>query len=162
MQVKTKGVGGGGMIISCATVLVSRALAESNLAVPNGERIESARVRFEMVGMPGARLLIEAIQLLEDKDHVVGYFGFTIDRDGLTRTPLSEGETESERGMKIMRLPHPQWGHRSGRITVVGDLVTLAEQPMLASILPEKVLLLDRMFCEAATFFARGSSEGES
>lgn len=162
MQVETRGVDGGGMVISCATILIPRALAESNSAVPSAERIELAKARFESAGMPGARFLIEALRILEDEESVVGYFGFTIDREGATRTPLAEGETEGERSIKIMRLPHPQWGNRSGTATAVDDLVVLSEDPKLASVPPEQAAILEQMFSEGAAFLARGSSEGES
>jgi hypothetical protein len=160
VRIKTKEVPGDGMVIGSGMVIVSRELAEANGCVPNQERIDGAKARFKLAGLHGARLLIETVQQREDAESVVGYYGFTLDRDSLTRTPLTEGETTSDRGMKIMCLPHPQWGNRFGTATVIGDLVSLSEDPKLSSLSSESASVLELMFSEGANFLARGSSEG--
>jgi len=162
MDITVKDVEGGGMVSSSGVVSVPRQLAEKNQSVPSVERIEQAKARFISVGLNGVTALVEALQMLETEDVVIGYFGFTIDREGLTRKPLEEGETEGERGMKIMRLPHPQWGNRRGTATAVGDLVTLAEDSELGGLSLEQQKLLSEVFEETATFLSRGSSKGES
>ena len=162
MQLSTKAVKGGGMIIGSGMVRVPRRVAEGNQAVPGAERIERAKARFVNVGLKGASALIDAILMLESEEIVVGYFGFTLDREGLTRRPLDEGETEGERGMKIMRLPHPQWGNRRGTTTTIGDLVTLAEDPKLDNMPSEMQRILSQTFEEAALFLSKGSSQGEA
>jgi len=162
VEISTKGVEGEGVIISCAIVSLPRSVAEGNQAVPVSERIEQAKISFEKAGMGTAGNLIDAIRLLETPDAVIGYFGFTIDRDGLTRTPLQDGETMDERGMKIMRLPHPQWGHRTGIATAIGDLVTLAEDLTPDSLTPEQQVQLSEIFSAATAFLSKGSSEGSA
>lgn len=162
MEFEVKEVAGTGQVIGSGRTMVPRKLAGAHHAIPDADHIEQAKLRFDSVGLKGASLLIAALQMLEDQHHVVGYFGFTYDRDGLTRTPLSEGETRGERGMKIMNLPHPQWGQRSGARTAISDLVALSEDPNLESISPEQVAILEQMFTDGATFLTRGSSEGES
>jgi hypothetical protein len=162
MEVSTKSVTGGDMIISSGMIMVPRKLAEEHTAIPSLERINWAKARFSEIELTGASLLIDALQMLETDQEVVGYFGFTIDKDGLTRKPLEEDESDGERGMKIMRLPHPQWGNRSGTATAIGDLVKLAKDLKPTSLTPEKISLVSQVFEEAATFLSRGSSESET
>ena len=150
------------MIIGSGLVNVPRRIAQLHGAVPTRERIEAARARFETSGMSGVRALIDAVRMLENEQAVVGYFGFTVDIDGLTRKPLEEGESEGQRAMRIMVLPHPQWGHRTGKSTVLGDLVALSEHSMLEGIEPGNRALFSEIMGEAAAFLSRGSSEGEA
>ncbi|MDR3548526.1 MAG: hypothetical protein P4M11_09730 [Candidatus Pacebacteria bacterium] len=162
MEISTKAVKGGGMVIGSGMVSVPRKLAEENQVVPSAGRIERAKASCANAGLSGASILIDAIQMLETPEVVVGYFGFTLDKEGLTRKPLEEGETDGERGMKIMRLPHPQWGNRKGTATTIGDLVTLAESLKPDSLTLEQQTLLSQVFEEAAAFLSQGSSEGEA
>lgn len=144
MEVETRAVKANGIVVGSGMVMVPRALAESKGAIPSAERVAQAKARFEAVGLSGARLLIEALQMLEKDDEVVGYFGFTVDRHGVTRTPLAEGESDAERLMKVMRLPHPEWGSRRGTATAIGDLVSLSEDPKLESALGENAAIVEQ------------------
>jgi hypothetical protein len=162
VEIPKKSIKGGSMVVSSGMAIVPRKFAEENNAVPSAERIERAKLLCDTAGLRGARILIEAIQMLESPEVVVGYFGFTIDGEGLTRKPLEEGETAGERGMKIMRLPHPQWGNHEGTATAIGDLVTLAESLKPERLSPKHQALLSQIFEEAATFLSRGSSAGEA
>ena len=65
MEISTKAVKGGGMIIGCGMVTVPRQLAEKHQAVPSIDRIEQAKVQFVSVGLAGAKALVEALQMLE-------------------------------------------------------------------------------------------------
>ncbi len=162
MEVALKEVEGTGKVVSCGIVPVPRSLAEKNGAVPDPGRVDQAKARFASAGLKGAASLIDAIQLLETERDVIGYFGFTFDREGLTKKPLEPGETQPERGMKIMGLPHPQWGNRSGTATAIGDLVTLAEDPKLERVLVEHLALLSEVFEEGALFLSKNSTEGRA
>ena len=151
-----------GKIVSAATVHVSRSVAMRHNAVPDAEAIERAKTNFQEAGLLGVLPLIDLLASLETNEDVIGYFGFTFDRHNLTGTPLHEGETLEERGMKIMRLPHPQWGNRYGNATAIGDLVNLSQDSTLRNLNTEQRAVLNEAFSEGATFLAQSTSRGRS
>ncbi len=151
-----------GRVLSGATVLVPREKAASHGVVPEAQAIEQAKAQFLAAGINTMSALIDVIRSYESDQEVLGYFGFTFDRDNLTKTPLKEGETQLERGMKIMRLPHPQWGNRYGNATVLDDLVRLAADSTLGNLNAEQRAVLNEAFAEGATFLAQSTSKGRS
>ncbi|MBP9668942.1 MAG: hypothetical protein KBE09_01495 [Candidatus Pacebacteria bacterium] len=149
-------------VVSCARILVRREVAAKHGAVPSSADVDQAKAQFLKAELYGLASLIDAVRAVETAEDVLGYFGFTFDRDRLQSTPLQEGETMLDRGMKIMRLPHPQWGNRLGTATVLDELVHLAADPNLAMLSAEHRAVLNEATAEGAAFFSQATSSGSS
>ncbi len=162
MRFEFKQVESNGRVLGSATVRVPREIAASHGAVPEAQAIEQAKAQFLAAGISTAPALLDVIRSYETAQEVLGYFGFTFDRDNLTKTPLQDGETRQERGIKFMRLPHPQWGNRFGTATVLDDLVRLAADPILQSLDKEQRSFLNDVYAEGASYLALSTSEGRS
>lgn len=162
MHFNIRQVAGAGLAIGAGLVMVSRQIAESHQAVPSDERIERAKTRLHEIELDSVVTLIDIIHMLESEEAVVGYFGFTYDSHRITQTPLTEGETQDDRVIKILGLPHPQWGTRRGTRTVMGELVKLSEDADLVKLTSEEKVLFNQMINAGATFLAQGSSDGAS
>ena len=167
MGVVTREVHGNGMVIGMGFLKIPWEVAEGKGSIPSKERVDQAKKTFVSIGIPGGSVLIDAVLMHEkSRETVAGYLGFTVDRERVTRKPLAENETHDERGMKIMSLPHPQFGHRSGSRTVIGDLVAMAESSVgnlkLKTVGAEDLATFSAMLEEAASFFSEGVSGGRT
>lgn len=162
MKIHLQAVAGASKVSSAGIVMVPRKKAESHGVVPGADAIGQTKERFRVNQIDAMITLIEAVQSCETSEAVLGYFGFTYDHHRLTSTPLEPGETQNERGMKILRLPHPQWGNRHGTATVLNDLVRLAAHPILTQLNDEQRALMNEAFSHGAMFLVRSTTEGSS
>lgn len=162
MDVSIKAVSSEGLVVSIGVVPVPRALAEKHGAVPGEERIARAKSRLISLGMGGVNCLIEVLQSLETKETVIGYLGFTLDRERLLQKPSDETETENKRQDVAMQLSHHQLGTRHGTTTAMSVLVELSEHKKLETKSPEERARITRIFEEVGLMLSRGSANGEA
>lgn len=161
MDVNVRAVQGDSMIVGAGLIMVSRIIAERNNAIPDRARVEAAKQIFESHGVSGATSLLEVVQSLESEDRVVGYFGFTLDRHGITRRPPEE-QADGNHFMQVMCLPHPEFGSRRGKATVVSNLVEMAELPEFKVTSADQLQNLSDVLGQAAAFLSRGHTSGEA
>jgi hypothetical protein len=146
---------------SISLMWYSRQTLENTGVIPSDEEILGAKRRYEEIGLRSISTLIDAVLMIENKDTVVCFFGFSYDSKGLVTELIARGAKKYTIRQHVESLPSPEWGDVNASTTVLRHLVDHSDDPLNGKVSSEDLAFYEEMFNAGVICLSRGTCAGK-